>query len=198
MTVAASSAPSRPVRLDLGRWTRPVAVICALALAYAVIAVGAGNEAQTQFTNALTIGAVYALIALGYTMVYGIIELINFAHGDVFTLSAFYAIFIAEFQPFGFNLNSLATSGPLFGSPRAARAARRSAAGRGVMVAVSTPGGISTTGARSSGAACNASAAGYEPADTTMLASRRTRASAARAPGKRAGTVTSAPWRMTP
>src|SRR5438874_2268244 len=34
-------------------------------------------------------GAIYALIALGYTMVYGIIELINFAHGDVFTLSAY-------------------------------------------------------------------------------------------------------------
>ena len=33
-------------------------------------------------------GAIYALIALGYTMVYGIIELINFAHGDVFTLGA--------------------------------------------------------------------------------------------------------------
>src|SRR5207253_7782148 len=34
-------------------------------------------------------GAIYALIALGYTMVYGIIELINFAHGDIFTLGAF-------------------------------------------------------------------------------------------------------------
>jgi branched-chain amino acid transport system permease protein len=34
-------------------------------------------------------GAIYALVALGYTMVYGIIELINFAHGDIFTLSAF-------------------------------------------------------------------------------------------------------------
>jgi len=37
-------------------------------------------------------GAIYALIALGYTMVYGIIELINFAHGDIFTLGAFIAI----------------------------------------------------------------------------------------------------------
>ena len=37
-----------------------------------------------QFVNALTRGAIYALIALGYTMVYGIIELINFAHGDMF------------------------------------------------------------------------------------------------------------------
>ena len=42
-----------------------------------------------QFFNALTIGAIYALIALGYTMVYGIIELINFAHGDIFMVGAF-------------------------------------------------------------------------------------------------------------
>ena len=42
-----------------------------------------------QFQNFLTLGAVYALVALGYTMVYGIIELINFAHGDVFMVGAF-------------------------------------------------------------------------------------------------------------
>lgn len=40
----------------------------------------------------LVLGALYAIIALGYTMVYGIIELINFAHGDVFTFGAFVAI----------------------------------------------------------------------------------------------------------
>jgi branched-chain amino acid transport system permease protein len=40
----------------------------------------------------LVIGALYAIVALGYTMVYGIIELINFAHGDVFTLGAFVAV----------------------------------------------------------------------------------------------------------
>jgi branched-chain amino acid transport system permease protein len=40
----------------------------------------------------VTDGSIYALIALGYTMVYGIIELINFAHGDVFTLGAFVAL----------------------------------------------------------------------------------------------------------
>jgi branched-chain amino acid transport system permease protein len=47
-----------------------------------------------QFQNFLTLGAIYALIALGYTMVYGIIELINFAHGDVFMVSAFVAMWI--------------------------------------------------------------------------------------------------------
>jgi branched-chain amino acid transport system permease protein len=47
-----------------------------------------------QFQNFLTLGAVYALIALGYTMVYGIVELINFAHGDVFMVGAFVAYWI--------------------------------------------------------------------------------------------------------
>ena len=46
-------------------------------------------QAVQQTVNALSIGAIYALIALGYTMVYGIIELINFAHGDIFMLGAF-------------------------------------------------------------------------------------------------------------
>jgi branched-chain amino acid transport system permease protein len=48
-----------------------------------------------QVINGLQLGSVYALIALGYTLVYGIIRLINFAHGDVFMIGAylgFYAI----------------------------------------------------------------------------------------------------------
>jgi branched-chain amino acid transport system permease protein len=47
-----------------------------------------------QTVNALTLGAIYALIALGYTMVYGIIELINFAHGDVFMMGSFVAYYM--------------------------------------------------------------------------------------------------------
>lgn len=42
-----------------------------------------------QLLNGLTLGAVYALIALGYTMVYGIIQLINFAHGEIFMIGAY-------------------------------------------------------------------------------------------------------------
>lgn len=42
-----------------------------------------------QLLNGLTVGGIYALIALGYTMVYGIIKLINFAHGDIFMVGAF-------------------------------------------------------------------------------------------------------------
>ena len=45
-----------------------------------------------QLILGLTNGAIFALIALGYTLVYGIIELINFAHGDVFTVGAFIAL----------------------------------------------------------------------------------------------------------
>ncbi len=45
----------------------------------------------------LTQGSIYALVALGYTMVYGIIELINFAHGDVFTLGAYIGATILSF-----------------------------------------------------------------------------------------------------
>src|SRR5215831_10665299 len=48
-----------------------------------------------QLINGLTTGTLFALIALGYTMVYGIIELINFAHGDLFMLGSFLALQIA-------------------------------------------------------------------------------------------------------
>ncbi len=44
--------------------------------------------------NGLSLGGIYALIALGYTMVYGIIELINFAHGDIYTLGTFFSLAI--------------------------------------------------------------------------------------------------------
>jgi branched-chain amino acid transport system permease protein len=67
----------------------------------AVLIVGAfvymGPE---QFVNALTRGAIYALIALGYTMVYGIIELINFAHGDMFMVGAFVSLSFLTFLGF--------------------------------------------------------------------------------------------------
>jgi branched-chain amino acid transport system permease protein len=45
-----------------------------------------------QLINGLALGAIYGLIAIGYTMVYGIIGMINFAHGDVFMISAFVAL----------------------------------------------------------------------------------------------------------
>jgi branched-chain amino acid transport system permease protein len=45
-----------------------------------------------QFINGLTLGSIYGLIAIGYTMVYGIIGMINFAHGDVFMVGAFVSL----------------------------------------------------------------------------------------------------------
>ena len=47
-----------------------------------------------QFVNGLSLGSIYALIALGYTMVYGIVKLINFAHGDVMMVGAYTGYFI--------------------------------------------------------------------------------------------------------
>jgi branched-chain amino acid transport system permease protein len=48
-----------------------------------------------QALNALQLGGIYALIALGYTMVYGILTMINFAHGDVFMIGAFFCFLLS-------------------------------------------------------------------------------------------------------
>jgi len=52
-------------------------------------------EILQQCINGLSLGAIYALIALGYTMVYGVMKLINFAHGDIYMLGAYAGIFAA-------------------------------------------------------------------------------------------------------
>jgi branched-chain amino acid transport system permease protein len=54
------------------------------------------SELLQQLVNGITWGSVYALIALGYTMVYGILRLINFAHGDVYMLGAFFAFYFTR------------------------------------------------------------------------------------------------------
>lgn len=53
------------------------------------------SEVLQQLINGLALGAIYALIALGYTMVYGVLRFINFAHGDVFMLGAFAGYFLS-------------------------------------------------------------------------------------------------------
>lgn len=50
-----------------------------------------------QLINGLQLGSIYALIALGYTLVYGVIKLINFAHADIFMVGAYVAFFAASF-----------------------------------------------------------------------------------------------------
>lgn len=67
-----------------------------------------------QLLNAVQLGSIYALIALGYTLVYGVLLLINFAHGDIFMAGAFIGYFVATFLvghgvgwPWGFILTLL-------------------------------------------------------------------------------------------
>ena len=76
-----------------------------------------------QLINGLSLGAIYALIALGYTMVYGVLRLINFAHGDVYMLGAFAGYFLANALNLDVQsgdtgtriLKPLRSSGPLIG-----------------------------------------------------------------------------------
>jgi branched-chain amino acid transport system permease protein len=55
-----------------------------------------------QLLNGISLGSIYALIALGYTMVYGIIQLINFAHGDVMMVGAYIGWFCTTVLKFFF------------------------------------------------------------------------------------------------
>lgn len=78
-----------------------------LVLATKVVALGPAYFIQI-LVYGLADGSIYALIALGYTMVYGIVELINFAHGDVFTLGGFISLFLLPI----FGLNEGQSRGP--------------------------------------------------------------------------------------
>ena len=55
-----------------------------------------------QMVNGLSLGSIYALIALGYTMVYGIIKLINFAHGDIYMIGAYIGFAATTYVHLGF------------------------------------------------------------------------------------------------
>jgi branched-chain amino acid transport system permease protein len=59
------------------------------------------TEFLQQLLNGISLGAIYALIALGYTMVYGVLRFINFAHSDVFMVGAFIGYFVGERLPHG-------------------------------------------------------------------------------------------------
>lgn len=64
-----------------------------------------------QIVNALALGAIYALIALGYTLVYGILAMINFAHSEVLMLGSFAALGLAALAPAAFGTGPLALVG---------------------------------------------------------------------------------------
>ena len=55
-----------------------------------------------QLINGISLGSIYALIALGYTMIYGIIKLINFAHGDIYMIGAYFGFFATTQLGVGF------------------------------------------------------------------------------------------------
>ena len=59
------------------------------------------TEFLQQLLNGLSLGAIYALIALGYTMVYGVLRFINFAHSDVFMVGAFVGYYVGRLVPEG-------------------------------------------------------------------------------------------------
>ena len=67
------------------------------------------QEFFQQLANGIAWGSIYALIALGYTMVYGILRLINFAHGDVYMVGAFAAYFLAR----ALGVGTVANASPL-------------------------------------------------------------------------------------
>lgn len=64
------------------------------------------NELPQQLANGLILGAMYGLIAIGYTMVYGIVQLINFAHGEIFMVGGFGALTVWLVLPEGFGLGA--------------------------------------------------------------------------------------------
>jgi branched-chain amino acid transport system permease protein len=100
---SAATRPLNAVRRHFDWWGLPVALL-ALPLVYAIhdlttgypgFAAGKGvthhdlTYLGTNLVQGISNGAIWALIAIGYTLVYGIIELINFAHGDVFMIGSF-------------------------------------------------------------------------------------------------------------
>src|SRR3974390_1495939 len=97
---------SLPRLKTLARFTFVDVILWALRISVVVVVVAGtigtllkGRYAAAQWFDllvfGLTIGSVYALIALGYTMVYGVLRLINFAHGDIMMTGAFSGFFVA-------------------------------------------------------------------------------------------------------
>ncbi len=78
--------------------------------------------ALQQLINGITLGMIYGLIAVGYTMVYGIIGMINFAHGDVFMIGAFLSLIaLTLLSGFGITSVPLALALTLFAAWRSPR-----------------------------------------------------------------------------
>ena len=86
--------PKTPVWTLVQIWVgRLVLVAVAIWMVYKLVQVGPTQFFQSV-VEGLSNGTLYALIALGYTLVYGIIELINFAHGDLFMLGTIFSAWV--------------------------------------------------------------------------------------------------------
>ena len=75
-----------------------------------------------QIINGLTVGAIYAIVALGYTMVYGIIRLINFAHGAVFMYGAYLGLTVLAVLGVGNRRGRATVAAPVAGAGASRRA----------------------------------------------------------------------------
>jgi branched-chain amino acid transport system permease protein len=111
MTALPATSEAGGARVPMGASLKPLLRL----VVPAVLLVGAyAFMGPEQFVNALTRGAIYALIALGYTMVYGIIELINFAHGDMFMMGAFVSLtFLGQILGLTGSITDIARLAPL-------------------------------------------------------------------------------------
>ena len=85
---ASAPPPARRVGDVLNTYAMPILLVGALILQFIHDPTGTLDNVKTGLSN----GTIWALIALGYTLVYGIVELINFAHGEVFMIGSFVAV----------------------------------------------------------------------------------------------------------
>src|SRR5215211_1854186 len=100
MTMESATVPARPARRPrdvVGEFVSRfglIAILLVMPVAYGIQDLqddGDLSRLATNIKDGLSNGAIWALIAVGYTLVYGIIELINFAHGDLFMIGSFVA-----------------------------------------------------------------------------------------------------------
>ena len=115
---APAEQSSRRLRFERIPMRRIILIILSVSIIYGVVAgstatlrteVFTAEDWQSLFINGLARGSVYALIAIGYTLVYGILFMINFAHGEVFMAGVYTAYFVAV----AFAGNGFLNSNPL-------------------------------------------------------------------------------------
>jgi branched-chain amino acid transport system permease protein len=107
--MAGSRATARRIQFGVAALLLPLAL--GLSAASASMLWTTPEVFAQHLINGLTLGALFALIALGYTMVYGIIELINFAHGEIFMVGSFLGLIVIRIC-FGAGITSIWIVGP--------------------------------------------------------------------------------------